>query len=114
MMGRVSDDALWLRPPPGSRVRQTRAHGPFVVQRREDLGLGSCRLTRHRDPLATGFLVLGYAERAETGFSCHVVMLEDVRDGEEYVVDTGIMGPGLPADAFAVEELTPPGALPGR
>lgn len=107
MMRGVSDDALWLRPPPGALVRQTVSHGPFVAQRREDLGLGSCRLTRHRDAPGTRFRVVAYAERAETGFLCHVVLLEDLRDGREYVVDTGIMGPGLPADAFSVEELTP-------
>ena len=30
--------------------------------------------------------------------------LEDERDGRPYVLDTGLMGPGLPEDAFAVEE----------
>lgn len=99
----MTDAHDWLRPPVGAHVRQTAPSGPFVVQRREDLGMGSCRLTRHRDPLGTRFEVLGYAERAETGFSCHVVLLEDLRDGAPYVVDTGIMGPGLPADTFAVE-----------
>lgn len=113
-MGGVSDD-LWLRPPPGTRVRQTRPHAPFVVQRREDLGLGSCRLTRHPDPVAARFVVVAYAERAETGFLCHVVMLEDLGDGRPYVVDTGIMGPGLPADAFALDEgFPPPGGARAR
>ena len=97
----MSPFAHWLRPPVGSVVRQLVPHGPFVVQRREDLGLGSCRLTRHPDPTATRFRVTGYQERAEIGMSCFVVHLEDARDGERYVVDTGIMGPGLPPDAFA-------------
>lgn len=90
----------WLRPPEGTLVRQHVAHGPFVVQMREDLGLGACRLTRHPDPTGTRFRVLGYAERSEIGLSCHVVHVEDARDGQPYVVDTGLMGPGLPPDAF--------------
>jgi hypothetical protein len=92
----------WLRPAPGSRVRQTVEHGPFVVQRRDDLGLGSCRLTRHRGAAGTSFTVLGYSQRSEVGLPCHVVHLRDEVDGREYVVDTGLCGPGLPADAFAV------------
>ncbi len=92
----------WLHPPVGSLVRQTVPSGPFVVQLRIDLGMGSCRLERHRDPLGTTFRVLGYAERAEMGMSCQVVHLSDMRDGAEYVVDTGMCGPGLPDDAFAV------------
>jgi hypothetical protein len=94
----------WLVPPAGARVRQLVAHGPFVVQRREDLGLGACRLTRHRGATATTFVVVGYAERSEIGLPCHVVHLEDERDGRRYVLDTGLCGPGLPADAFALAD----------
>ena len=94
----------WHLPPPGTRVRQTVERGPFVVQEREDLGMGSCRLTRHPGAIRTTFRVLGYHERSEIGLPCHVVRLEDERDGRAYVVDTGLMGPGLPADAFAVED----------
>jgi hypothetical protein len=90
-------------PPPGARVRQTVERGPFVVQLREDLGLGGCRLTRHSDATATSFVVVRYAERSEIGLSCHVVHLEDVRDGRGYVLDTGLMGPGFPPDAFLVD-----------
>lgn len=93
----------WLRPEPGRRVRQTVVSGPFVVQHREDLGLGGCRLTRHRGAAQTTFEVLGYSQRSEVGLPCHVVHVRDDRDGREYVVDTGLAGPGLPADAF--EEL---------
>ncbi len=93
----------FLRPAPGARVRQTVATGPFVVQRREDLGLGACMLTRHRGAHTTVFVVLGYSERSEIGLPCHVVHLRDERDGDEYVVDTGLAGPGLPADSFREE-----------
>ena len=96
-----ADDG-WLRPAPGARVRQTLAVGPFVVQLREDLGLGACRLTRHRGAVATSFVVLGYSQRSEIGLPCHVVHVRDEADGCEYVVDTGLCGPGLPADAFVV------------
>ncbi|MCU0308931.1 MAG: hypothetical protein MUE51_14420 [Thermoleophilia bacterium] len=92
----------WLMPPVGATVRQLVAHGPFVVQRRHDMGYGGCLLTRHRDALRTAFRILGYTERSEIGLSCHVVLLEDAGDGEPYVVDTGLMGPGLPPDAFAL------------
>jgi hypothetical protein len=95
----VSGDG-WLRPPPGARVRQTVEWGPFVVQHREDLGLGACRLTRHRGAVRTVFTVLGYSQRSEVGLPCHVVHVRDERDGREYVVDTGLCGPGLPEDAF--------------
>ena len=98
---RVSDEG-WLRPSPGERVLQTVVSGPFVVQHREDLGLGACRLTRHRGAAATSFVVLGYSQRSEVGLPCHVVHLRDEADGAEYVVDTGLCGPGLPADAFRV------------
>jgi hypothetical protein len=101
----------WLVPPAGARVRQLVDHGPFVVQRREDLGLGACRLTRHRRATATTFVVVGYAERSEVGLPCHVVHLEDERDGRRYVLDTGLCGPGLPADAFALAD--DPAAGPG-
>jgi hypothetical protein len=92
----------WLVPEPGARVRQTIAMGPFVVQHREDLGLGACRLTRHRGAVLTTFEVLGYSQRSEIGLPCHVVHLRDEADDREYVLDTGLCGPGLPADAFAV------------
>lgn len=94
-------DDVWIVPPPGTRVRQTVASGPFVVQHREDLGGGACRLTRHRAAAETSFVVVGYSERSEIGLPCHVVHLRDLRDGREYVVDTGLCGPGLPADAFS-------------
>ena len=100
-------DDEWLRPAPGARVRQTVETGPFVVQRREDLGLGACRLTRHRAAVRTRFVLLGYSQRSEVGLPCHVVHLRDEADGREYVVDTGLCGPGLPADAFAVSAASP-------
>jgi hypothetical protein len=90
----------WVRPEPGVRVRQIIVHGPFVVQHREDLGMGAVRLTRHRGAVETTFVLLGYSERSEIGLPCHVVHLRDERDGREYVVDTGLAGPGLPLDAF--------------
>ena len=93
----------WLMPEPGARVRQTVSHGPFVVQHRQDLDLGACMLTRHRGAHETTFLLLGYSERSEIGLPCHVVHLRDEASGREYVVDTGLAGPGLPADAFRVE-----------
>ncbi len=92
----------WLRPEAGARVRQTVASGPFVVQHREDLGLGGCRLVRHRDARATSFVVLGYSQRSEVGLPCHVVHLRDEGDRREYVVNTALCGPGLPPDAFAL------------
>jgi hypothetical protein len=98
----MSDRGPWLMPAAGARVRQTVAHGPFVVQRREDLGLGACRLTRHPGATRTIFVVLGYAERSEIGLPCHLVHLEDEGDGRRYVLDTGLCGPGLPPDAFAL------------
>jgi hypothetical protein len=97
----------WLRPAPGARVRQTVETGPFVVQRREDLGLGSCRLTRHRGARGTSFVLTGYSVRSEVGLPCHVVHLRDESDGREYVVDTGLCGPGLPPDAFALSSASP-------
>lgn len=98
----------WIIPDVGARVRQLEPHGPFVVQRRLDMGMGSCCLVRHRDPCGTSFRLLAYAERGETGLSCQVVHLADEADGGEYVVDTGICGPGLPGDMFAVIEGFPP------
>jgi hypothetical protein len=95
-------DDVWVVPDPGVRVRQTVATGPFVVQHRLDLGMGSCRLTRHRGAVETTFVVLGYSERSEIGLPCHVVHLRDERDGGEYVVDTGLCGPGLPIAAFVI------------
>ncbi len=94
--------AQWLRPDVGGRVRQLVPHGPFVVQRREDLGMGACRLTRHRGATTTTFTVVAYAERSEIGLPCFVVHLRDDRDGHRYVVDTGLCGPGLPPEAFAL------------
>ena len=91
----------WFLPAPGTRVRQLRERGPFVVQRREDMGMGSARLLRHPAAVQTTFVVTGYHERSEIGLPCHVVLLEDEADGEPYVVDTGLMGPGLPTEAFA-------------
>jgi hypothetical protein len=105
--GRDGAGDVWLRPAPGARVRQTVATGPFVVQLREDLGLGACRLTRHRGAVGTSFVLLGYSQRSEVGLPCHVVHLRDEADGREYVVDTGLFGPGLPADAFAVSGASP-------
>jgi hypothetical protein len=92
----------WLLPDPGAVIRQTVVHGPFVVQHREDLGLGACRLIRHRGASATSFELLGYSQRSEIGLPCHVVHLRDLADDREYVVDTGLAGPGLPAEAFLV------------
>ena len=92
----------WIRPDVGDRVRQLVAYGPFVVQHREELGLGGCRLTRHRSAHATTFVVEGYSLRSEIGLPCHVVHLRDEADGASYVVDTGLCGPGLPADAFGL------------
>lgn len=91
---------MWIVPDPGERVRQTVASGPFVVQHRFDLGLGACRLVRHRGAVETTFVVVGYSQRSEIGLPCHVVHLIDEGDEREYVVDTGLCGPGLPADAF--------------
>jgi hypothetical protein len=88
-------------------VRQLVDRGPFVVQLREDMGMGSARLTRHPAARKTTFRVLGYMERSEIGLPCFVIRLEDERDGRAYVVDTGLMGPGLPADAFAIEDDAP-------
>ena len=82
------------------------AYGPFVVQRREELGAGACRLTRHRTAHVTTFVVEGYSLRSEIGLPCHVVHLRDEADGAVYVVDTGLCGPGLPADAFTFTSAT--------
>ncbi len=92
----------WLMPDVGHRVRQLVHHGPFVVQKRYDLGLGACRMTRHRGATTTTFTIVRYAERSEIGLPCHVVHLRDDRDGQQYVLDTGLCGPGLPAEAFAL------------
>ena len=67
----------WIQPDVGGRVRQVVVHGPFVVQRREDLGGGACRLTRHRTAHETTFVVEGYSLRSEIGLPCHVVHLRD-------------------------------------
>ena len=84
------------------RLEQHQRHAPFVVQRRDDLGLGSCLLTSHADPTRTTFTVVAIQDRGEMGFTCQVVRVSDDRDGVEYVIDTGIMGPGLPGDVFNV------------
>ncbi|HET6689770.1 MAG TPA: hypothetical protein VFG74_02795 [Miltoncostaeaceae bacterium] len=97
----------WIHPDVGDRVRQLVPHGPFVVQRREDLGGGACRLTRHRTADATTFVVEGYSLRSEIGLPCHVVHLRDEADGASYVVDTGLCGPGLPAEAFTASSASP-------
>lgn len=92
----------WLRPAPGTLVRQLVEHAPFVIQRRVDLGHGECRLMRHRRATATRFRVLRYGGRPDHGVSCHVIDLEDLADGEHYILDTGQMGPGFPPDDFAL------------
>ncbi len=92
--------ADWLRPQIGARVVQLRTHGPFVIQHRENLGLGGARLTRHRGATTTTFTILEYAERSEIGLPCFVTHLRDERTGMRYIVDTGLCGPGLPADMF--------------
>ncbi|MGE0029292.1 MAG: hypothetical protein AB7O78_19795 [Thermoleophilia bacterium] len=111
MAGRAGD-ADWIRPDVGVRIRQVVAHGPFVVQRREDLGGGACLLTRHRTAHVTTFVVEGYSLRSEIGLPCHVVHLRDEADGASYVVDTGLCGPGLPADAFSADAVTSSSASP--
>ncbi|MGD9570579.1 MAG: hypothetical protein AB7V62_01685 [Thermoleophilia bacterium] len=100
-------DDVWFVPAPGTRVRQTVTAGPFVVQHREDLGAGAVKLTRHRGATATVFEVVGYEERSEIGLPCHVVLLRDEADDRRYVVDTGLCGPGLPADAFSAGTTSP-------
>ena len=55
----------------------------------------------------TEFTLLGYSERSEIGLPCHVVHLRDESDGREYVVDTGLAGPGLPPSAFIVHPPDP-------
>ncbi|MGD9695699.1 MAG: hypothetical protein AB7V42_08575 [Thermoleophilia bacterium] len=92
----------WPVPEVGARIRQTVEHGPFVIQLREDLGMGSCRLTRHRGAHRTVFTVTGFSERSEMGMCCQIVHVRDEADGCDYVVDTGICGPGLPPDAFTI------------
>lgn len=104
--------AGWMMPPPGTRVRQIVASGPFVVQRREDLGAGGCRLTSHPAPRRTEFEILEYSQRGETGLSCNVVVLRDLADDARYVVECGLMGPGLPGDAFVSAGEDPAGPPP--
>ncbi len=94
----------WFMPEPGTRLRQIVASGAFVVQRREGLGAGAARLTRHTEAILTTFTLVRYEERPEIGMSCHVVHLLDDADGGEYIVECGLMGPGLPRDAFEVAE----------
>ncbi len=104
-MGLFAD---WLRPEIGSRIVQVRTHGPFVVQRRDDLGLGGARSTRHRGATTTTFTVLDYAERSEIGLPSFVIHLRDDRTGIRYIVDTGLCGPGLPPDTFRLVVATNP------
>lgn len=99
-MGTMS--VSWILPELGARVRQVRLSAPFVVQRREILECGGAFLTRHPDPTSTAFVVRRLEERSEIGLPCFVIHLEDERDAAPYVVDTGLMGPGLPTDTFAV------------
>ena len=107
-MAGVAGYGEWILPEVGARVRQLVRHGPFVVQLREDLGGGACRLTRHRTAHDTTFVVEGYSLRSEIGLPCHVVHLRDEADGASYVVDTGLCGPGLPAEAFTSSSASPP------
>jgi len=102
MMPWLPDD--WFMPEPGTRLRQISATGAFVVQQREVLEAGATRLTRHTMATATTFVLIRYEERAETGLSCHVVHLRDDADGMAYIVECGIMGPGLPTDTFEVAD----------
>ncbi len=95
----------WVLVGPGDRLRQRTPQGPFVVQRRDELGFGGCLLTRHRTATLTTFVVLRIEERSEVGLTCQVFHLEDEHDGARYVIDTGLMGPGLPTSAF--ERLEP-------
>ena len=86
----------------GMRFRQRVAHAPFVVQLRTQLGLGAVTLSRLADAHCTTFVVVAIEERSEVGMCCQVVVVEDERDGQRYVIDTALMGPGLPADTFEV------------
>ncbi len=90
----------WLRPEPGARIRQIVATGPFVIQERIDLGMGACRLHRHRTAIHTTFTVVTVVERTEEGLPCFQIVVDDDRDGRRYVVDTGACGPGLPPETF--------------
>lgn len=92
----------WILPEPGVRVRQTRAYAPFVVQRRQIMECGGAYLTRHPDATSTAFVVRRLEERSEVGLPCFVIHLDDERDQAPYVVDTGMMGPGLPTDTFLI------------
>jgi hypothetical protein len=98
----------WVLPQPGMRVRQIRRNAPFVVQRREILECGGAYLTRHPNPTATAFVVRRLEERSEIGLPCFVIHLSDEHDDGPYVVDTGLMGPGLPTDTFEVLGVCPP------
>ena len=92
--------AAWIEPTVGMRLRQRVAHAPFVVQQRVHLGLGAVTLNRLPDAHHTTFLVVDIEERSEIGMCCQVVIVEDERDGRRYVIDTALMGPGLPSDTF--------------
>lgn len=94
----------WFMPRAGTRLRQTVVSGAFVAQRREALGGGSARLSRHARATATTFTLIRYEERAEIGLSCHVVHLRDEADGDLYIVECGLMGPGLPRDSFEIAD----------
>ena len=90
----------WFYPEPDARVRQTVERGPFLAQmRRPDAGGPA---TRHPNPRETVFVVSSYEQRHEEGLPAHLVVLRDEADDAEYVVDCGILGPGLPGDAFEV------------
>ena len=89
----------WFFPEPGSRLKQTVEKGPFLAQQRRPEAGGPA--TRHPDPTATSFVLNAYEQRQEEGMPAFLVVLRDEADGAEYVVDCGILGPGLPGDAFA-------------
>ena len=104
----------WFLVDPGDRIRQRQVHGPFLVQRREELDFGGRFLTRHRGATETTFLVTRIEERSEVGLSCQVIHLEDERDGGCYVIDTGLMGPGIPSSGFEPASGAPPEDHPLR
>jgi len=88
----------WFFPEPESRIRQTAEKGPFLAQqRRPETGAAAAR---HPNPDSAIFVVRGYEQRQEEGLQAHLVVLLDEADDAEYVVDCGILGPGLPGDAF--------------
>ena len=88
----------WFFPEPAARVRQTVEKGPFLAPERRPEAGGPA--TRHPDPASATFVVHAYEQRQEEGLPAHLVVLRDEADDAEYVVDCGILGPGLPGDAF--------------